>query len=90
MEIKIQLPNPDDYQYDGGVAKFFTQMRISLKAAEKTYQEAVKDLPKENTDNVYLSFRHADNKVAEVISELMDSGEIDRQDQELFLEVCSI
>ena len=48
MEIKIQLPNPDDYQYHGGVAEWFSQMRISLKAAEKTYQEATKGLTEED------------------------------------------
>lgn len=48
MEIKIQLPNPDDYQYHGGVAEWFSQMRISLKAAEKTYQEATKGLTAED------------------------------------------
>lgn len=90
MEIKIQLPNPDDYQYAGGVEKFFTQMRISLKAVEKTYQEAVKDLPEEDKDTVFLSFRHANSNCAEAIQKLMDDGEIDRQDQELFIEVVSV
>lgn len=48
MEIKIQLPNPDDYQYHGGVTQWFSQMRICLKAAEKTYQEATKGLTEED------------------------------------------
>lgn len=54
MEIKIQLPNPDDYQYRGGVAEWFSQVRISLKAAEKTYQEATKDLTREDEEENLL------------------------------------
>ncbi len=50
MEIKIQLPNPDEYQYHRGVADWFSQMRICLKAAEKTYQEAVKGLTDKEDD----------------------------------------
>ena len=90
MEIKIQLPNPDDYQYAGGVEKFFTQMRISLKAAEKTYQEASKDLPDNQKSEVFLSFKHANADCENAIQELSDSGMIERQDQELFIEVCSV
>lgn len=54
MEIKIQLPNPDDYQYANGVAAWLSQMRISLKAAEKTYQEATKDLTDEARKQYYV------------------------------------
>lgn len=51
MQIKIQLPNPWDYQYADGPIDWFTQMRISLKAAEKTYQEATKGLTDEDKGN---------------------------------------
>lgn len=52
MEIKIQLPNPDDYE--NAVEQWFSQMRISLKAAEKTYQEATKDLTDEARKQYYV------------------------------------
>lgn len=48
MDIKIQLPNPDDYQYHGGTKDWFAQLGISIKAAEKTYLQATKDLTEED------------------------------------------
>lgn len=53
MEIKIQLPNPDDYK--SAVPQWFAQMRISLKAAEKTYQEWTKGLTEEEKENAYIN-----------------------------------
>jgi predicted aldo/keto reductase-like oxidoreductase len=43
MEMKIQLPCPDSTSAE----QWFAQMRIALKAAEKMYQESVKNLTEE-------------------------------------------
>lgn len=76
MEIKIQLPNPDDYQYANGVADWLSQMRISLKAAEKTYQEATKDLTAEAIkDSFYLGIE-VPYATAEELTKLEDAGEV--------------
>ena len=55
MKLRISFPNPWEFQ-GKNVEQFFAQMRIALKAAEKTYQEYVKDLTKEKVDDVWLSF----------------------------------
>ena len=54
MEIKVNLPNP----YEMSPEQFFAQMRISLKAAEKTYQEANKNLTEEQIEEkeIWLMF----------------------------------
>ena len=44
MELKVNLPNP--YKVENA-EEFFAQMRISIKAAEKTYQQATKNLTEE-------------------------------------------
>ncbi len=43
MELKVNLPNPDEMS----IEQWFSQMRISLKAAEKAYQEVFKNLTEE-------------------------------------------
>ncbi|HEC66815.1 MAG TPA: hypothetical protein ENI23_16190 [bacterium] len=52
MELKVNLPNP----YEVDAEQFFAQMRIALKAAEKTYQEAIKGLTEEEMRNFWLGF----------------------------------
>lgn len=53
MQLKVNLPNP----YELEPEQFFAQMRISLKAAEKTYQEAIKGLTgDEDIQNFWLGF----------------------------------
>lgn len=52
MQLKVNLPNP----YELDAEQFFAQMRISLKAAEKTYQESIKNLPEENKKDVSFYF----------------------------------
>lgn len=44
--MRIQLPNPND----GSVEQWFAHMRIVLKAAEKTYQQMVKDHGQQDAD----------------------------------------
>ena len=51
MEIKIQVPNPDDYQ--GSHAEWFIQMRNVLKAAEKIYEQEISGLTEEQRENVW-------------------------------------
>ena len=45
MELKVNLPNPQEMTAE----QFFAQMRISLKAAEKTYQQTIKSLTEEQS-----------------------------------------
>lgn len=52
MELKVNLPNP----YEMNAEEFFAQMRIALKATEKTYQQATKSLTKEEKENFWLGF----------------------------------
>lgn len=52
MQLKVNLPNP----YELEPEQFFAQMRIALKAAEKTYQEAIKGLTEEELEGFYLGF----------------------------------
>ncbi len=52
MELKVNLPSP----YELEAEQFFAQMRIALKAAEKTYQQAIKDLTGAELENVFICF----------------------------------
>lgn len=52
MKLKVNLPNP----YELEPEHFFAQMRIALKAAEKTYQEAMRGLTKEEIQDYWLGF----------------------------------
>lgn len=52
MQLKVNLPNP----YELDPEHFFAQMRIALKAAEKTYQEATRGLTEEELQDYWLSF----------------------------------
>jgi hypothetical protein len=58
MDFKIDLPNP----FEGTPEEFFSQMRIVLKACEKSYQEMVKNLTDEQKEEMskwlYIAFRH--------------------------------
>ena len=56
MEIKFQLPNPDEVNAE----QFFVLMRTTLKAVEKSYQEMIKDLSDED-DKPWMRFRHSDD-----------------------------
>ena len=49
----ISLPNPWDIE----PKEFFSQMRIVLKAAEKTYEDMVKGLELNEDNRPYISFR---------------------------------
>lgn len=52
MLFKIGLPNP----YEMKTAMFFTQMRIAIKACEKAYEEATKDLTEEQKENCWIAY----------------------------------
>lgn len=80
MSIKIQLPDP----YDVSAEEFFSQARISLKAAERTYQESIKDLTDEEKDNIFIAFRHSDELEKKLITSEWEA------EQELYIEVVSI
>lgn len=55
MELRIQVPNPDDYSRTKGEVKaWLSQIRVSLKAAEKTFEEATKNLPDEEACGVFI------------------------------------
>lgn len=62
MEIKIQVPNPDDYQ--GNQLEWFKQLRTVIRSAEKIYQQEISNLTEENYSNVWVDFV-IDSKVVE-------------------------
>lgn len=53
MLFKIGLPNPNDMKPE----MFFAQSRIMLKAAEKAYEEATKNLSEEDKENIFIMYR---------------------------------
>lgn len=53
MEIKVSLPNPIEL----GPEMFIAQLRIALKAFEKSYEEATKNLTKEEKEEFWVRFR---------------------------------
>ena len=50
--ITINLPNPNEMS----IPSFFAQMRIALKAAEKSYEEIEKATDPEQEDRPYILF----------------------------------
>lgn len=67
MEIKIQVPNPDDYQ--SSYNEWFVQMRNVLKAAEKIYQQEISNLTEENYQDVWVDFELSDKQLEKEIEE---------------------
>ena len=51
--FKIALPNP----WEMSAEDFFSQMRVVLKATEKSYQEITKGLTEEQKENYFIGFR---------------------------------
>lgn len=56
MLFKIGLPNP----YQSTPKEFFTQIRIAIKATEKAYEEATKNLTEEEKENYWIGFYQPD------------------------------
>lgn len=83
MQIRIQLPNPDDYRHS--MERWFAQMNVSLKAAEKTYKEALLDLTEEQKKEEdllpWIRFKLSDNETEDIDESLQT---------DLFLEVASL
>ena len=73
MELKVNLPDP----YELEAEHFFAQMRIALKAAEKTYQEAIRGLTKEEIENFYLGFELTKIEATEEGREKLNEIDID-------------
>lgn len=79
MNFKVSLPNPDN----GTPEEFFTQIRIVIKACEKSYQEMTKDLTQEEKEkSFYLAFRYP---TLEDKMDKIDSDMNERQNIELEL-----
>ena len=82
MEIKIPLPNPDEVNAE----QFFAQMRISLKAAEKSYQLALHNFTDEE-EKPWLRFDLRDDVEEKLESVLPDcTNDI----QEIYLSVNTL
>lgn len=84
MQIRIQLPNPDDYRHS--MERWFAQMRVSLMAAEKTYKEALLDLIEEQKKDddclPWIRFRVFDHQLEDEIDETLQKN--------LFLDIASL
>jgi len=87
MELKVHFPSP--YEDGTNVKQFLTLMRIALKATEKTYEEVIKGLTKEEEENIYLRFNNAfDNE--EKAQELQESLDPDyNKTQDVWIEILS-
>jgi hypothetical protein len=54
--FKIALPNPSEFEYD--FKSYFAQMKIAIKAAEKSYEQLTKNLTEEQLkDYLYITYR---------------------------------
>ncbi len=77
MQIKVNLPHP----YEMNPEQFFAQMRISLKAAEKAYQEVLKNLTEQEKKdceiwlNVELTELEATKEGREKLDEIDPNNE---------------
>jgi len=88
MTLKVNFPSA--YEDDTDIKQFFALMRVALKSAEKTYDEAIKGLTEEDKKNFYLRFNNAFDELEKVkkLQEELDP-EYDKT-QELWLEIISI
>jgi len=85
MEMKLQLPNPDDVSAE----QWFAQMRIVLKAAEKMYQEMVANLKKEGSEEVpWIRFDLSEKLKEECVKGIPEVDE-DMQSK-LFIQVAHL
>ena len=56
--VNITLPNPNDFQYEGGIKHFLRQLELCVHHAQKSYDEIVKDRSDEvNLENIFCVFR---------------------------------
>ena len=74
MELKVNLPNPDDMS----IEQWFSQMRISLKAAEKAYQEALKNLTEELREKQKGKFSEREIWIHFELPSIPDIDKVDR------------
>lgn len=85
MQLKVNLPSP--YEDGTDIKQWFALMRVALKAAEKTYEEAVKGLTDEEIKNLwYVRFGSSFMELPEVkkLEEEVD-GEYEKS-QEIWIE----
>ena len=59
--VKITLPNPNDYQYNGGIKHFLRQLELCVHHAQKAYKE-IQDGRKKDGEEIthdaeYVIFR---------------------------------
>ena len=64
---------------------FFAQMRIALKACEKAYEQATKDLTDEEKEEFWLTYNHPTIPEAEI--DKIDPNGVEIQKLELQLRV---
>ena len=86
--LKVNFPSP--YEDGTDIKQFFALMRVALKAAEKTYEEAVKGLTNEDKEDFFLRFNNA-FQVEEKAKELQEELDPDySKTQEVWLEIQSV
>ena len=54
--FKIALPIPSEFEND--IPSFLAQMKIAIKATEKSYEQITKNLTDEQKQNFYIMYRH--------------------------------
>ena len=86
MELSINLPNPFELE----VEQFFAQMRIALKSAEKSYQQAINGLTAEEVENIYIKFELTKLIANDESRELLEQADPDCEDRQyLSIEINS-
>ena len=89
--IKINLPNPREMS----ITEFFAQMRISLKAAEKSYEEMIRGIELTNDNQPWISFRMenikdllgGDDQSHEDLHNALDNFICEDESQDIYLEI---
>ena len=88
MKLKVHLPSP--YEDGTDIKQFFALMRVAIKAAEKTYEEAIRGLTEEEKENFYLRFNNAFNE-EEKVKKLEEEIDPDySKTQEVWLEINQV
>ena len=89
MLFKIGLPNPNEMK----PLMYFAQARIALKAAEKAYEEATKNLSEEEKEDFFMIYRFPileDREQDEEYFMKVHSDELGDQMQDIELEICKV
>lgn len=91
--FKINLPNPSEMS----IPEFFSQMKIVLKAAEKSYEDMIKEIELNEENTPYISYRQPSLRLQlledtkpEIMKKVIDLDEYLDEANEIQLEINTI